>query len=76
LPNKWIPQEQSSLALLHDVVEDTGWTLEDLAQQGFSNDIIKALKLLTHDHETAYLYYIWNIALSNNIAAGFPPFDI
>jgi hypothetical protein len=59
-------EEATIIALLHDVVEDTVWTLEDLAQQGFSKAIISALKLLTHNNETDYLDYIWKIALSNN----------
>ncbi len=33
-------------AILHDVVEDTNWTLEMLAKEGFSDRIIEALSLL------------------------------
>ena len=62
-------EEATIIALLHDIVEDTDWTFEDLAQQGFSNEIINALKLLTHNKETAYLDYVWEIALSTNIYA-------
>jgi len=62
-------EEETIIALLHDVVEDTDWTFEDLAQQGFSNNIINALKLLTHNNETVYFDYIWEIALSTNTYA-------
>ena len=34
-------------AVLHDVVEDTDLTLEDLAGEGFPEDVIEALEALT-----------------------------
>jgi (p)ppGpp synthase/HD superfamily hydrolase len=34
-------------AVLHDVVEDTGWTLEDLKGEGFSEEVIEAVDRLT-----------------------------
>lgn len=46
------------LALLHDVVEDTDMTLEDIENLGFSKDITAALKLLTHDRHVPYMSYI------------------
>ena len=42
-------------ALLHDVVEDTDMTFEDLEQEGFSEEIITALKCLTHMEGVPYL---------------------
>lgn len=45
------------VALLHDVVEDTHWTLEDLSSF-FPKDIIEALTLLTHDPSVEYMDYI------------------
>ena len=35
------------VAILHDVVEDTEWTLEALAEEGFDGEIIKAIEALT-----------------------------
>jgi len=35
-------------ALLHDVVEDTDYTLEDLTQLGFAPEVVEAIGLLTH----------------------------
>ncbi len=50
------------VALLHDVVEDTDMTLEDLQAQGFPNEIISAVKCLTHEEHVPYLgEYIENI---------------
>ena len=37
------------VALLHDIVEDTNTTYDDLLNEGFSEEVIDILKLLTHD---------------------------
>lgn len=50
------------LAVLHDVVEDTDWTLEGLAREGFADEILEALDLLTHRDEDSYDAYIAKIA--------------
>ena len=40
-------EEEKIVGVLHDVVEDTNWTFEMLAAEGFSQDIIAALKCVT-----------------------------
>lgn len=45
-------------ALLHDVAEDTEYTLEQLAAMGFSERVLEALRLLTHDPQVPYLEYV------------------
>ena len=50
-------------ALLHDVVEDTDITLEELAQQ-FPKEVIEVLSLLTHDPDVNYFDYVR--AIRNN----------
>ncbi|MBF0415244.1 MAG: HD domain-containing protein [Magnetococcales bacterium] len=50
--------DQQIIALLHDVVEDTPVTLEDLGREGFSQTIISVLDLLTHRPELSYEAYI------------------
>lgn len=46
------------VALLHDVVEDTSYTLDDLRAMGFSAEILEALALMTHASAVPYLEYI------------------
>ena len=50
-------EEECIVALLHDVVEDTCMTIGDLATE-FSDNIIQAIKLLTHDDSIPYMDYI------------------
>ena len=54
------------VALLHDVVEDTDITFDDLEKE-FPKDSIEALKLLTHDKSVDYMEYIKAIK-ENDIA--------
>ena len=54
------------VALLHDVVEDTHVTLEQLARE-FPEEVITVLKLLTHDDAVPYFDYVRAIK-SNPIA--------
>jgi len=55
------------VALLHDVVEDTNITFEQLQCEGFPREIIDALKLMTHDKSVPYMDYIRKIK-TNSIA--------
>ena len=45
-------------ALLHDVVEDSPYTLDVLRQEGFPDEVVEAVRLLTHDPQTDYLTYV------------------
>ncbi len=46
------------VALLHDLVEDTDYTFNDLKQMGFSSEVIDALTLMTHDKSVPYMEYV------------------
>ena len=46
------------VALLHDVVEDTDYTLKDIKAMDFGDDVMKALELLTHDESVPYMEYV------------------
>ena len=54
-------ESEVCVALLHDVVEDSDMTLDDLRLHGFSDNIMDALALLTHDGGVEYLEYIQRI---------------
>lgn len=51
-------EDTTIVALLHDVVEDSDLTLDDLRQMGFSDTVIAALALLTHDPAVEYMDYV------------------
>jgi len=46
------------VAVLHDLVEDSNWTLADLRQKGFSEVILEAIDCLTHKPEDSYDEFI------------------
>jgi (p)ppGpp synthase/HD superfamily hydrolase len=54
---------------LHDVVEDTETTFEDMAAQGISDEVINTLRLLTHDNAVPYMDYVRCIKDSENVVA-------
>jgi (p)ppGpp synthase/HD superfamily hydrolase len=51
-------EDTTIVALLHDVVEDSDLTLDDLRQMGFGDTVIAALALLTHDPAVEYMDYV------------------
>ncbi|MCR4709734.1 MAG: GTP pyrophosphokinase [Clostridiales bacterium] len=51
-------EETVAVALLHDVVEDTDYTMEDLKAMGFPDSVTDALALMTHDDSVPYLEYV------------------
>lgn len=59
-------EEACTVALLHDVVEDSDVTFDDL-KETFPEEVIEALRLLTHNEEVDYFTYIQAIR-SNDIA--------
>jgi len=70
-----MPSDKSQLyskaaivALLHDVVEDTRYTIDDLRRDGYDDDIILAVDAITRKKdEHCYLDYIVRLS-SNEIA--------
>ena len=51
-------EETAIVALLHDVVEDTEYTLQDIAAMGFPQEVLEALALMTHDEAVPYMDYV------------------
>tara|TARA_Y100000022_G_C13170991_1_gene338617 strand:- start:96 stop:812 length:717 start_codon:yes stop_codon:yes gene_type:complete len=50
--------EERIVALLHDVVEDSKWTLEKLKEEGFSDKIIEAIDSVTRRKSEDYFDFI------------------
>lgn len=73
------------IGVLHDVVEDTDVSFEQLSNIGFPNEIVEALKYLTRDRNIPYFTYIENVKkndlakqvkladLKDNMRDGCPP---
>lgn len=55
------------VAALHDVVEDTDTTFDDLKAEGFSEEVLEALNLVTHKSGVSYADYV--IACKDNATA-------
>ncbi len=54
-------EEKVIVALLHDVVEDTDYSLKGLENMGFPESVIRSLALLTHDKNVPYMDYVARI---------------
>mgnify|MGYP004686075227 FL=1 len=54
-------EKTTIVALLHDVIEDTSYTLQDLRNLGFDEDVLGALELMTHDKNVPYIDYVAKI---------------
>ena len=54
-------------AVLHDVVEDTDWTLERLREEGFSEEVLEAVDCLTRRDGESYDAFVERVG-TNPIA--------
>ena len=54
-------------AVLHDVIEDTPWTLDGLRAQGYGENILSALDALTRREGESYAQFIQRL-LTNPLA--------
>ena len=60
-------EKRTTVALLHDIVEDTEVTIDDLRSEGFPSDVIEAISIMTHQDGEDYSDYIQRIS-ENEIA--------
>ncbi len=60
-------EETVIVALLHDVVEDTDYTIDDLKNMGFDKTVTDAIALLTHKESDEYMDYVAKVK-ENEIA--------
>ncbi|MGO4264046.1 hypothetical protein, partial [Lysobacter sp. TAB13] len=52
-------QEQNAIiAALHDVVEDSDWTIEDLRREGFTENVVSAVDALTRRDGEEYITFV------------------
>ena len=59
--------EEKAVAYLHDVIEDTELTLEDLGEYGFSKEVIEAVDIITKKRGEDYQSYL-NSVKKNKLA--------
>ena len=59
--------KEKAVAYLHDVIEDTELTLEDLREYGFSEEVLKAVDVITKKKGQDYQTYL-NSVKENKLA--------
>ena len=58
----WVEGELAkTVALLHDVVEDSDWTLEDLRKEGLPEEVVQAVGIITKKRNENYEEYILRV---------------
>ncbi len=58
-------EQEKIVALLHDVVEDSEYTLVELRQQGFSDEIVNAVDCMTRRSGESYSQFIERCATNS-----------
>lgn len=56
--------EAQIAAVLHDLLEDTDWTANDLIKHGFNPHTVSLIELLTHKKDQDYDEYILRLSVS------------
>lgn len=65
--NKDYVTKLNCVAILHDIIEDTSCTLDDLRQHNFSEDVIEAIDVLTKKSDQEYSEYV-SLVINNSLA--------
>lgn len=60
-------EQEKAVALLHDVIEDSDVTADDLLALGLSNEVVTAVQILTKKKGQSYQEYLEEVK-SNNLA--------
>lgn len=58
LAEQMTTEETTIVALLHDLVEDTEYTIQDLTNMGFDKAVTAAIALMTHAEDVDYMDYV------------------
>ncbi len=61
--------------ILHDIIEDTSWTLNQLHEAGFSKEIIDGVDAMSRRDNESYDYYMLRV-LDNPIAKRVKMYDL
>lgn len=61
LAEQMTDEDSAIVALLHDVLEDSDYSTEALRNAGFSEQVVDAVLLMTHDSTVPYMEYIQKI---------------
>ncbi len=63
--DKMDTEEEKIAAILHDVLEDTEMSIQDLKQEGFSREVLETVAMLTKRKDMTYFDYIDDILCSD-----------
>lgn len=73
--NKGRTIEEKIVGVLHDIIEDTVWTLNELLVEGFTQEIVEAVRCISKLPKEDYDEYIERCA-SNSLAAAVKIHDL
>ena len=74
--NMGTTDEEKIVGALHDVVEDSNWTFEELAAEGFSNEVVDALRCITKLSENEPYDKVIQRVKANPLAAKVKLYDL
>jgi (p)ppGpp synthase/HD superfamily hydrolase len=57
-------ETETIAAILHDIVEDTRWTKDDLRKEGFSEEVLEVVDCLTRKEKESYEEFIERVKLN------------
>ena len=57
-------EEEMAVALLHDVIEDSDFTAEDLLSEGIPSGVVDAVRLLTKLHGESYDEFVDRVVVN------------
>lgn len=61
------PKVKKTIALLHDVIEDTDTTLDDLMEMGYLPEVCEGVDIISRREGESYTDYIQRIINSGNV---------
>ena len=62
-------EQVTAVAWLHDVIEDSELTADDLLERGISAPVVEAVRVLTRDERDDYTTYVERVRASRNALA-------